>query len=66
MQTWEYKTIKMETKGMLGGIVDTNQLEDTLNSFGRGGWELVSTLVTQQSYGQSREIVMVFKRLTSS
>lgn len=63
MDRWEYKTIKFETKGMLGGILDIDNFNDQLNSLGRSGWELVSCFDTNQSQGASREVVAVFKRL---
>lgn len=62
MQTWEYKTIKLETKGILGGILDVNQFDSYLNQLGAEGWELVSTFDTNQVEGVSREAIAVFKR----
>lgn len=62
MQTWEYKTIKLETKGMLGGILDVKQFDSYLNQLGAEGWELVSTFDTNQVEGVSREAIAVFKR----
>jgi hypothetical protein len=62
MQTWEYKTIKVQTKGILGGILDVNEFEGLLNQFGAQGWELVSTFDTNQVEGVSREAIAVFKR----
>lgn len=62
MEYWEYRSIKVETKGMLGGILNTDDFDDELNVLGRNGWELVSCFDTNQSYGQSREVIAVFKR----
>jgi hypothetical protein len=62
MQTWEYKTIKVDTKGALGGILDVDQFDGLLNQLGAQGWEMVSTFDTNQSYGASREAIAVFKR----
>lgn len=62
MQYWEYKTIKVETKGFNGGILETEEFEEELNRMGLSGWELVSTLVTAMGSGTSREAVAVFKR----
>ena len=62
MQKWEYRTIKLDTKGMLGGILDTAAFDSLLNQLGSEGWELVATFDTNQSYGASREAVAVFKR----
>jgi hypothetical protein len=63
MPKWEYKTIKIDAKGMLGGIVDTPQLDSLLNSLGREGWNLVSVFDTNMmAQGATREIVAVLKR----
>jgi hypothetical protein len=62
MQTWEYKTVKVETKGFRGGILDTNEFDALLNQLGRAGWELVATFDTNMIHGESREAVAVFKR----
>ena len=62
MQKWEYRTIKLETKGMLGGILDTATFDGLLNQLGNEGWELVATFDTSQSFGASREAIAVFKR----
>lgn len=59
---WAYKTIKVITKGFLGGIVDIEEFEEELNRMGYEGWELVSTFDTSQGNGASREVVCVFKR----
>jgi len=40
MQTWEYRTIKVETKGVMGGILDTSSFDALLNQLGSDGWEL--------------------------
>jgi hypothetical protein len=63
MQKWEYKTIKVEAKGMLGGVVDTSAFDVLLNQLGLQGWNLVSVFDTNMVvHGASREIVAVFKR----
>lgn len=31
MQKWEYKTVKMDAKGMLGGVVDVQEFDGLLN-----------------------------------
>ena len=43
MQKWEDRTIKLDTKGMLGGILDTATFDGLLNQLGNEGWELVAT-----------------------
>ena len=62
MGSWEYRTIKVKTKGFLGGKVDLDELEGELNRLGQEGWELVSTFETNMSDGVSREVVCIFKR----
>ncbi|TCZ75349.1 DUF4177 domain-containing protein [Paenibacillus albiflavus] len=62
MDTWEYKTLKLHTKGFFGGKVDLAEFENELNSLGSAGWELISCFDTSMSQGASREIVCVFKR----
>jgi len=62
MQKWEYKTVKIEAKGFLGGVVDTTALDALLNQYGQLGWNLMSVFDTNTYQGASREIVAVFKR----
>jgi Domain of unknown function (DUF4177) len=61
-QQWEYKTVKVDTYGFLGGILDTNKFDSELNRLGQQGWELVSTFDTNMNNGVSREAIAVFKR----
>ena len=46
MQYWEYKSIKVNTKGFSGGILESEEFDAELNRLGLSGWELVSTFVT--------------------
>ena len=62
MIQWEYKTVKLQTSGFLGGKVDEQELQSTLNDLGFEGWELVSSFDTSMSQGSSREVVLIFKR----
>lgn len=62
MDRWEYVSIKVETKGFMGGILDTSDFNRQLNSLGDQGWELVSCFTTSQGNGYSREAIAVFKR----
>ncbi|MBI2926113.1 MAG: DUF4177 domain-containing protein [Verrucomicrobia bacterium] len=57
---WEYKTIKLPTKGVLDfdfGI-DEAGADEQLNSLGKLGWELVSVICASNS----RKIVGLLKR----
>jgi len=62
MEQWEYKTWKYKTGGFLGGKIDEEEFDAQLNQFGKEGWELVSCFDTSVYQGQSRDIVVVFKR----
>lgn len=59
---WEYKTIKLAAGGFLGGKLDEEAFDRMLNDLGRNGWELVAAFDTNQSSGQSRDVVAIFKR----
>jgi Domain of unknown function (DUF4177) len=61
-QLWEHKTIKVNTKGFNGGILDIDIFDEELNVLGSEGWELVTALNTNQSSGSSREVIAIFKR----
>ena len=66
MERWEYKSIKMETTGVMGGIVETEILDSQLNALGAEGWNLVSVFDTNMAVnGASREVVAVLKRSRS-
>lgn len=56
---WSYKTVHFELKkeGLLGSaFLDESEIEETLNEYGRGGWELVSMLETRDG------VIVVFKQ----
>jgi hypothetical protein len=60
---WEYRTVKTPASGgFLGGKFDNTAFVMKLNELGDEGWELVAATTTNQGYGQSRELVAVFKR----
>jgi hypothetical protein len=59
---WEYKTVKTSAERLSWREVqreyprrETQRLEDQR-------WELVAAFATHQGYGQSRDIVTIFKR----
>lgn len=62
MEKWEYVSIKVETKGFLGGILEIENFNRQLNKLGEEGWELVSCFTTNHGEGTTREAVAVFKR----
>lgn len=56
MEQWEYRTIKVDAKGMFGGVVDTSAFDVLLNQLGHQGWNLVSVFDTNMVLnGASRE-----------
>jgi len=59
---WEYKTVKLATTGFSGGKLDEVELEGKMNQLGRQGWELTTAFDTNQAYGQTRDVVAIFKR----
>jgi len=61
-QQWEYRTIRIATGGFLGGKVEVDEFDRSLNELGREGWELVAAFDTSQGFGQSSDVVAVFKR----
>lgn len=62
MEQWEYKSLKIETKGFWSRKLDVNEFDGQLNSLGKDGWELVSCFDTSQYQGESKEVIAVFKR----
>ena len=62
MDQWEYKSLKMDTGGFLGGKLDIDAFDVRLNELGEQGWELVGAFDTNQSHGASRDVIAVFKR----
>jgi hypothetical protein len=61
---WEYKTVKVDTKGFAGGKFDENSFEQILNGLGQQGWELTNTFDTNQDMGASRHVIAILKRPT--
>ena len=59
---WEYKTIKLKTGGFLGGNFDERELDAIMNGYGSQGWELVAGFDTNQGSGESRDVIIIFKR----
>jgi len=59
---WEYKTVKLRTKGFWGGTLDESRLDAMMNELGREGWELAAGFPTTESYGRTRDVVVIFKR----
>jgi len=49
---WEYTTVKLATKGFLGGKFDETRLDSFMNQLGSEGWELVCDFDTNKAYGE--------------
>lgn len=62
VKQFEYKTIVTKTTGFSGGVVDAEDYDRMLNGMGALGWELVSAVASNQSYGSTRCILTIFKR----
>ncbi len=59
---WEYKTIKLKATGVLGGKTDEVKLDAMMNELGGQGWELAAAFDTNEMYGDTRDVVVIFKR----
>ena len=59
---WEYKTIKLRAAGLLGGKVDEAKLDTMMNEMGAAEWELVSAFDTNEGYGNTKDVIVIFKR----
>lgn len=62
MEKFEYLTHVYSTEGTWGGHVNVYKLQTELNQLGSSGWELVSSLSTNQKMGATISIVSIFKR----
>jgi hypothetical protein len=59
---WEYRTIKLRATGFIGGKVDEGELERMMNELGADGWELTAAFDTNEAYGNTRDVIAIFKR----
>jgi hypothetical protein len=59
---WEYRTIKLEAAGLMGGKLDTSRLDDMMNELGNQGWELAAAFDTNMQAGTTRDAVVIFKK----
>ena len=62
MTKFEYKTLFTDAKGFFGGKVNEKKLMDDLNRLGDEGWELVSSVASNESYGSTKCVISIFKR----
>ena len=59
---WKYRVLKLATTGFFGGKVKVESFEAHINDLGRQGWEMVCAFDTNQSYGQTRDVIVLFKQ----
>jgi hypothetical protein len=59
---WEYKTIKLKAKGLIGGKTDEVKLDAMMNELGAQGWEIAAAFDTNEAYGSTRDVLVIFKR----
>ncbi len=59
---WEYKMIKLKATGIMGGRTDEAKLDTMMNELGEQGWELAAAFGTNEGYGNTRDVVVIFKR----
>ncbi|MEM7012626.1 MAG: DUF4177 domain-containing protein [Verrucomicrobiota bacterium] len=63
VEKYEYKILKFDGKGwFLGGKLDLLEIEQDFNEMGQAGWELVSTMDTNEAQGATKWVVATFKR----
>lgn len=62
MKRFEYKTITEDAKGLFGGKVNTEEYDRKINELGMQGWELISVISSNESYGSTRYVLSTFKR----
>lgn len=60
-ERWEYSCIEL-TKGFMGSILKTDDIDSQLNLLGEQGWELVNCFSVSHVPGMPREVFAVFKR----
>ena len=61
MTKWEYKVIEFDAYGVMGGLINTNKVEERINELGKLGWELVSAYSTVGSTS-ARKVIYNFKK----
>ena len=59
---WEYKTVKLKATGLMGGKTDEAKLDAMMDELGGQGWELAAAFDTNELYGNTRDVVVIFKR----
>lgn len=61
---WEYKLLSLQATGFWkgGGIIDQEKFEMLLNELGKDGWELVTSFDTNKNYGETKNVISIFKR----
>lgn len=62
MDQWEYTTLNFKIGGFLSAKIDQEKFEAELNRYGSQGWEMVSCFDMNDAQGQSKNVMVLFKR----
>jgi hypothetical protein len=62
MKKFEYKMLEIPARGFWGRRIDSQEVVEKLNEFGRQGWEVVSSFDTNAWRGGSWDIIVILKR----
>jgi len=63
MIKFAYKILEIPVGGIWGGRVNTQEVVNKLNEFGRQGWEVISSVDTTMWRGASRNLIVILKRI---
>lgn len=61
-KTFEYKTVKIGSKGFWSAEIDADEIDKTLNEYGQQGWELISVIKQLPPNGSAWSLQYTFKR----
>jgi hypothetical protein len=62
MKKYEYKTYYETPAKNFSAKLNFEVLDEKLNSLGAEGWELIEAATTNVMYGQTYQVIFVFKR----
>jgi hypothetical protein len=63
MKKFEYKLLDVPTRlSWFGGKIDMQELTNSLNLYGKQGWEVINTTDTNWYSGGTRGLVIILKR----
>lgn len=64
MQKWEYRTFRVEARGMFKSKVDAEEVQAKLNHLGAEGWELIAA-PTDSINGWTAGVILILRRPVS-